>query len=630
VAPVSGRIVLIALLLGLMALAIWTPWRAVNGADNRTYMEMVRGVRDHGLPYTTSSVVDLAPPSEFNVVRGHALWGEYPPLFAGLAAPALAFGGLAFVYKEVVLALAAVALLVYLLAQRLSTSPYAGACAAVITILGTPLYAASFQTVAQPLAVALVIAAILFAIRSLDDPRPSRWLFFSGIAAGLAVNAHLIATSMTLAMLATLAGLHARDETTLRDRARTAAKRGAVAGAGFAIPVAALSLLNAHRFGTFNPTSYGPCRWKVCEALDHDLTPQGLGAFLAPAIPFVLAVVVGVLVFRRSRLRLAIFGVVMLGVLLIVPWFRFSLGAMLANLFGYFVDPTPIYLADLDPTPDRIGWLRAGNVLKGFLQSCPFAICAMMARPGLRGLGANRALVWAPVLGLMVVLASLARFGGGLALGWPYLFSRYAMYAAPLLVALASAVAMELPMRRAHAALFVAVSVAGVWYLTRVRFDFELSRRLVILYGSLGIAVVTGVALVLRRKVAATLAVVAAGASVAVSTGVDSARSVQNAHFFDHRMERMERVAPQRFALIGRGQDMNPILALRAERDIEYVDVNELVASRDLGRVIERWNQDARPIFAVLPQPPFQGWPNGETLPPMDLVDGEEGYWRLR
>src|SRR5207237_2098728 len=95
----------IALLVLVLTVTLLSRWRAVNAVDNRTYVEMVAGVRDHGLPYHTSSIADAVPPSEFNIADHGKLWGEYPPLFPFLAAPALALGGLSFIYREVVLTL---------------------------------------------------------------------------------------------------------------------------------------------------------------------------------------------------------------------------------------------------------------------------------------------------------------------------------------------------------------------------------------------------------------------------------------------------------------------------------------------------------------------------------------------
>lgn len=633
----GSRAIAGALAVALLAFAAWTPWRAVNGVDNRTYVEMIAGIRDHGLPSLPNAWADRLPEAapEFNVPAHGMLWGQYPPLHPYVAAPALALGGLAFLYKQQVLLLGAVALLAARLARRLSAHRHAPLVAGALCLLGTPMYAGSFQTFAMPLAAGLVVAAVLSAIAAARAPRAHASMR-TGLLGGLAVATHLLATGMTLALVAALALVVASRERGWSARARAAGRVLGPALVGWALALAPVALLNQWRFGTPSPLHY-PCRWAMCGfVLNHSLTPGGLLRFALPAAPLALLVVVGVLALRRRPARAWAWVAACFVLMLAVPAFRHSAGAMLANLWAYFVDPSPVRLAQLDQLPDGVGWLRAGNLVKGLLQSSPLVACALAAPPGLRGRRADRLIAWAPILGLFAAIAPLARFDGAFALGWPYLFSRYALYGAPLLVALATAGALRGRLRGAHLVAFAAFAAIALFALGRGRFDFELPRRLVLLWGTLAVALGAALATLLRRRWAAArraagfLAAAAAALSVGVSTGVDAVVSVYNAQYFDSRLEALERVAPRRFALVGWGKDTNPILALRAERDVEYVDLFEHGGHWDGVRaLLDHWAEEGRPVYAVLPPRELAEWPFPREEVPLVPVDEPQGYYRV-
>jgi len=617
--------VLIALLGLVVAVTIVSRWRAVNAVDNRTYVEMVAGVRDHGLPYHTSSIADLVPPSEFNIADHEKLWGEYPPLFPFIAAPALALGGLSFIYREVVLTIGVVAALSWLLARRLTNQSWAGPLAATVTLLGTPLYAGSFQTFAMPLTIALVIGAVLFAIRAHEAAKPFD-LVATGFMGGLAVSAHLLAMPMMAALFAALAVLETRAVPLA-----LAARRAALVCAGFLGPALAMALLNHHRFATFNPISYGPCRWRMCTVvLDNSLSQTGLLWFMMPLLPYGIVLAVGAWLARKSPWRWGLLLLVM-GALLIIPWFRFSAGAMLVNVWAYIVDPSWVKLDPLERLPDGLGLFRSGNCVKGFLQSCPFAICALAARPGWTGVAARRALAWSCALGLVIPLAALARFGGASALGWPYLFSRYVLYAAPVVVALAAAGAVDIGLRRVHVAVVLVIAAALTAYFVSQRFDFDFARRVLMLRVTLLVALATCIVSFWHRAPKKTLPWLVAASialSIGVSTGVDSHVSIINAGVYDQRLEALEHAAPSRVGLIGFGGDMDSMLALGAERDIEYVDLGELDHRWDkLPMVMDGWKRDGRAILAVKPRERDRDWPPGIA---MDLVDEQNAIYAVR
>jgi hypothetical protein len=96
--------------------------------------------------------------------------------------------------------------------------------------------------------------------------------------------------------------------------------------------------------------------------------------------------------------------------------------------------------------------------------------------------------------------------------------------------------------------------------------------RVTLLLAALAIAVV-----VVRRLHAqrAPIAIAAVVLSIAISMGVDTTTIMRNQSHTDARMRELEAITPHRFALVGWGPDTDTTLALRAERDIVYLDFTE-------------------------------------------------------
>jgi hypothetical protein len=413
-----------------------------------------------------------------------------------------------------------------------------------------------------------------------------------------------------------------------------------VAGLGaFALGLAPMSLLNHVRFGTYNPLSYGPCNWQFCGYLlgEGSLTAQSLASFAAPVTLFGAVVVGALALVRRSRAAIGAVLALSLLVLALLPSLRGTSLAMLRVVFGFFVDLTRMDLTPFERPGDGLGWLRGSRLVKALLQSSPFLVAALVVKPSLRGGGARVLLPWAPALAHASELALLARYPGASAFGWPYLFCRYGIYGVPFLAVLAATGVRRVRLEPAHVAAVVALALLGFAALVTIDRDFDLQVRAGLLYGPLALAGLLLAALLLSRRAplarraSPMLLALTVACSLAVTLGIDTARTVTDALANDQRLDRFAALVPQRFALAGWGPDSDPLLALRAERDVHYVDLVETSNWDGFRQIIDKWTDDGRPIYGAFPRggtPKFV-WPYADWDVPAELLDEKEGIWRI-
>lgn len=95
-------------------------------------------------------------------------------------------------------------------------------------------------------------------------------------------------------------------------------------------------------------------------------------------------------------------------------------------------------------------------------------------------------------------------------------------------------------------------------------------------------------------------------------------------------MDRLASLTPPRFALAGWGPENDEVLALRAERDIEYIDLTE---SHDgwtnFRKLIDLWSDRGLPIFGAFPDKSRFRWPYADWDVPAELLDEKNGFWRV-
>ncbi len=647
------------LLAFLVVVALLAPWGAPWSVDNRTYLEMVGGVTDTGLPFTRNGDFEryreLRAP--FNVGVEGKLWGFYPPLFAYVAAPAAMLGGASYVTKLNVLLTAALALCVFFLARLVVRRSLVATAASYVVVLSSPALIVTFETLAQPLALVLITLACLAAVASIeaDRPKANRLALLAGCLGGLAVMTHLIALPMIVMLILGLAVVVGDSRASvprfLPDR--VALTRMACAAGAFAVTLVPLSILNHVRFGTWNPISYGPCVWDHCTALGQDLlTPKSLIFFALPAAPWALGVLVAAYFARRSPRALA--GVAVVAALVLLPSsvMRERVLSMLRMIYGYAVDVSNVdfHMSKVDfnwfcRTEDGLGNIHCGGgvpyhgtAVKSMLQSTPILALAAIAPFGRRGEGARLLLLLFPVVGLFSYFILFARFEGAAGFGFPYLFLRYTVPAVPLLTVIASSVVSGLPWRRWHGALLLAVAVAGIAYFTRGLIDGPLLRRVIELRVTLLLAALSvGLTWGFLRSPgkywgpAACVAIAACvGTGMAVNLGVDAFIGVQHSNSHEDRLRRVAALTPHYFALVGWSNDMDPLLALRVDHDIHYLDLDEARGSWvNFRELIDFWTKEERPIYGAFPANGTFHWPYADWDVPAVLIDEKLGLWRI-
>ncbi|MEO6420944.1 MAG: hypothetical protein ABIP39_16140, partial [Polyangiaceae bacterium] len=424
------------LLVGTLVLAACASWRSVLGVDDRTYVEMVAGVRDHGLPYTINFFSDRYPETRarFNIPREGKLWGEYPPIFSYVAAPALKLGGLLGITRGNILCMGLLAIAVYLLGRRISDDPLVGVAAAYTTLLATPVWASSFETLALPLLCLWLVIACYFAARAVESSKRSLgFATLAGIFAGLATGTHLHGFPMGLMMICGIVLVRVR-EPSPSDGIRahlpelTGLLRGACALGGMMLPLIPIAILNQRRFGAPNPISYGPCPWQQCS--HHGQSDVSAGALLRwamPAVPWVLVVAIA-LFFTRKRWWAAAVVVGLAAISLLLPDMSFHdpIFRLARTVYGYVVDVSDMDFPDFRKPADGLGQMMGNQVIKSTIQCSPILILGLVLPPIARSGAKARALpIWFAVVGQFLGLSLLARFTGAWAFGWPHLFLRY-------------------------------------------------------------------------------------------------------------------------------------------------------------------------------------------------------------
>ncbi len=629
------------------------PFISVWGLDNRTSMEMVDGVKRHGLPYTTNGDLDFDKYAEarvpFNLAVGGKLWGQYGPLYPYVAAPAAMIDGVRGLYRFNVLLVGIGSLCVFFLGRRLSNDPYVGVGAAYVFACSSPALMYSFETLAGPLLLVMITLATYFGVRAVETASRPTFFFaaLAGFFAAASTATHMVAAPMS-ALLIYGIGVARVDATPANAGflGRLAAfvpkgvgaRRFGIALVVFATALVPVALLNHIRFSTYNPISYGPCPWLHCNlAVKDSLNTATLIKFAAPAIPWSVGVVLGVVFAWGSAKRLAIV-FALAGAALIPPTsMRETVVTLLVTVYGYAADVSNMAFADFLRPADGLGNLNTNRCVKSLLQCTPILAAAALVPFRTSGAAARNLVVLMPVIGLFMGLSLLGRFAGASAFGWPYLFLRYTLPAVPLLAVLAIHGVRDLPWRRWTIAVVVVGGLAGAALLAQRLDDLPYPRRFV----ELRITLFAGVALVAlvlasRRSTKAWLrqaalvpASVALALGVAVCIGVDGRLATQQTADIDKRVSRFAALTPARLALVGSALDTDQLLSLKMERDIVYIDFTEAKGWRNFRELIDRWSDEGRPIFGAFPRDGSFRWPYADWDVPAERIDAAQEFWRI-
>jgi hypothetical protein len=642
-------VLLAGLFAGAVALAMRAGFRAAPSVDSRTYIEMTRGFADHGLPYLDNGPSDVVPEmrARWNVHRGGHLWGIYPPLFPFVASFAFKVGGMKLVSRaNMIVSLWLIGLGVFALARRLTRDTLAAVGAAYATLFGTLLGCLVMGIDSFGLVTALATWTGYFALRATDEGK-ARWAVAAGVAGAAATASHLLALPVLAGAVGALALVRCEAEAPLS--ASVAARLPSVAGwlpsrasiarAGAAVLAAGLTLapvalLNRVRFGSPSPATYGGCAWKAC--FEEHLADMTLGKSIAYAIPVAVwgaGLVVVAFSLRRSRWRTH--ATVLAGATLIAAWpaLRSHGLGLLASTLGYLVDNAAYAMAPLWKPPDGLGNFLGPFAVKSMLQGSPFLALAFVGAWVLPDRPQRVVAVMLPPVALLALLALRGNLPLVHALGFPFLNLRYVAPAVPALTVVAVAVARHVRLGAVGWVALLATGVAACLYLYGGD-DLPLPRRLLLLRVTLLVGLGAAVLAVLTRRrprvgrSAAMLSGIAFALGVAASSVVDDVAVWRLKVAQEDLLVRVERQVPARFALVGWPNQIDPVLSLRASRDVEYIDLYE---SHDWGNfrmMIDRWEASGRPVFTVFPvnTPVHSPWPDVWWEP----VDLEVALFRVR
>lgn len=649
----------------LLAAIGWATWssrgHSAQSVDARTFIEMIRGIADHGVPYLQNGPVGEYPElrARWNAEHNGKLWGTYPPLFPYLAAPFFKVGGLVAVSRVNTALLLVLVAGVFLLARRMTGDPLAGTAAVYLCVLSTPLLATAHDTNPFTLATTLMTWTVYFALRSVEAeepgggrPRPGLWAAACGFVGGLACAAHVVNVAMLGAILLALfllpggggsAGAPVEGPIAwLRSAAasRASRRRGAIALAAAAVALAPVAALNVLRFGTPNIATYGPEVWR--SSAETGLDGQTLGAMAGNAFPVGVWLLVSAALLwggRKTWLRRA----TALGASLLLFWvwepvrrYGWAMGKL---LFTFIVDCSGLQDAPSGRPPDGLGALFGPFVIRSLLQEAPVVLLAILAPVVVRRDRVRTILLALPVAALFATLSMRANLPTVYAIGYPFLHLRYLFAAMPLLVVLAVASLRPLPWRPWHVPAVLAGAVlAGLW-LARYPDDMAYARRLVILRGTLVVAAAATLATWFAhrrngawRALAVGSVAAACALGLAINTAIDLREVRAGIARADARLDRVAARTPQRFALIGWAREIDTPLALRASRDIEYADMyesKEPLHSPHIHALLHHWTAAARPIFALLPTHvkwDVSPWPDYDLV----LVDPATNLFAVR
>ena len=646
-APARTPTLWLAALLSLLALAaLRARWTSPQSVDNRTYLEMIVGVARTGLPATTNGPVARYRPLQArwnNHSRGR-LWGALPPVFPYLAAPIYRAGGARAVVAANVLLLGALALVIARLTRRITGDPLAGAAAAWLALGATPLVTVSFDTSPYPVMLLGITACVDYAVAAVQRGGGARREpLLAGLCAGVAVGAHPLGAPMLAAVLGALFVWPSRGDGPSSSwlPAPERIQRGGWALLGALTVVLPVAALNAVRFGSFNPVSYGPCVWRSCA--ETGLDQQGIGAMLSWSAPVILWAATSLAAWwlaRRSRAGAWTVVIVALGVLVAPSMLRERAMALASLAWAFTVDVSPFTLGYSFWRPqDGLGSFLGPFAVRALLQCTPALLLATLAGTVVSRAHSRRevALLGLACAGLVASLALRANLPMAFALGYPFLSLRYVTPALPLLACLAVVATRQLPWRRAHLVAGSVLAAGVALWLWRYGDDLALARRWFLLRGTLATAALAFV-LVARStaprssarwaRAAAAAATVAFALGFSVTAAVDLREAVRNRDESQRYMDGLARRLPPRFALIGFAPELDPALGLRGTRDVEYFDLYETLDWQPVRAVTAHWLAERRPVYVVMP--PARAYASPMPGYRFEAVDAARGLYAVR
>lgn len=636
------RIVLYLFCASILAVAAFYRGHSVESMDVRTYAQMIRAISERGLPYWDNGpierfpelIVQWAVPS-----RGH-VWGIYGPLYPYLAAPVFRLGGLELVSSFTFAMLAPLALVTSLLAKRLVRNEWYATFAGLLVVISTPITAKALEVTPFPLTAILATLGMLLTVNVIESraPRASTALL-CGVAWAAAAATHALCFPMAIAGLGVVGAApdpraNALVDGDLRARFRSAAEvaRGRLVPAlvGFIGAMLPVAYLNHLRFNSYNPLSYGPIPWTGNvneELLKMNLVDQ----VRYSAVPALFVVVVLVAAFLARKRKLAVLSILATAALVLVltPTLRERFLRYGIIALGYLVDMS---LIDMGPAyvraPDGLGQIFAGWVVKSTLQCTPLLVLAPLALRGAHAHsspGSTATQRW-PLLAVLVPCAALylsfitrANLSTNVdAIGWPWVYVRYTFAALPGLLVASLVVVERLGLKPLHFAVTVGVGASVCLAFVESHDDAALVKRVMLLVAPVALAAMAFAAASWaqrgqeRSSAACMLVALTLGLGIAIGLGHDLRANILGKRGCDGAIDRVTKVFPHRFALVGMLGQFDVVLTTAATHDVQYADTLRLGDRyADLHPLLEHWQAEGRPIYFLWNGgEPYNPWPD--------------------
>ena len=397
--------------------------------------------------------------------------------------------------------------------------------------------------------------------------------------------------------------------------------------------------LNRARFGILNPFTYGPTPWRGA-----DVAEQTIGAHLRFAGPVLAVVVLAVVLLVLSAAvanrgtRLGVRLLVLVGAaatILAQPMIHDRAWALGQAGFAYIFDQSVVPLEGYRRGPQGLGHLYGPWVTKATLQCSPifFLVFALLFRARMPARKMQQlGTIALPCFALYVYLALRGNLGLASALGYPWVYTRYTMPALPMLALLAVFELRRLAVGRVACIVAIVGGLTELAWLEGSRNDEDLARQYVLLLLPL---VAGGLACILsaasRRAtallpVATVVTMATLGIGFGQSLGHELHANIEGKGYCDWYSDLLRKNTPARFAVFGALGPIDPVLAVRAERDVEYADINQLSSITEIRGLLDHWLATGRPVFYVTePQPVTSPWPDMEFRP----VGDTQRIWKV-
>ncbi len=567
--------------------------------DGHAYMEMAKAMATHG-DLEVRNALDRIDSVELyigaTVKIGPHIYGKYPPLYAVLAALPYAIAKIPGLYALNAAFLAVLIMAYHAIATRL-LRPRAAWWTTIVLPFAVPLYSYAAMELPHLLSAGLLLAAFACFANLIETRAPRSafgWALATGLLSGLSTGVR-VQNVIAASILVASAWLHAPR--------RREAVGGQVVALGACL--GAMGWLNANRFGTFNPFTYGPLGGLGAPPAAATATHFFAFRFVAVCALLVLALLVAHRHSPARRKQTWGAAVAIVVVLVAVPTLRETASWMAKSAFSFLVNAAAFF-DGWDHQSLTFGWIN-----KPLLSSSPWLIVGLAATLYAATRSCDplpRTLAWvclSTVLFLSRLNPNPIRPEVHLdpsVLGFLSLSPRYLVEVMPMLFLLGWWLIRD---ARLGALPLLLGLAPGAWLYTffssRVEDDNEPVRAWLLMSVSIGLAMsALAVVLIRRSRKGNDLLAVATGLCVgyaaAVTLGVDTVALDSMGATNERWTRTVLGIVPDKLVIVGAANAKDPIFGIRSTRDAVYVDytMDDMASLLDTLRAVRA---DGRPIY---------------------------------